>query len=362
MQTVRISRLSKTEQEPFRREPLIEGNAFLRLITARVQAEIGNQPLESIITRQWPNDRVLDMLMRASSAPAMTSVTGWAAELTRKLVYDSLDALTPMSAGAPLLRAGTVLAFDHYGSISVPGFVAAAANAGFIAEGAAIPVRQLSSAAATLLNYKLASIAALTEEMIASSNAETLIGDALMRSAGLALDQALFDSNAATSARPAGLRNGIAASTASTATDLFEAFMEDVTTLFNAVGSVGGQGPYVLIGSPGRAMSLRTRMNAFKDNLDLSLLGLVFGSPSVGNDLIAVAASALVSAFDPNPEIEAANAATLVMDDTSPATPDTTQPTKSMFQTATVAVKMRWPICWALRNSAGVAWLTPTWK
>jgi hypothetical protein len=267
-----------------------------------------------------------------------------------------------MSAGAQLLRGGVVLNFDHYGSISVPGFVASASSASFVAEGQPIPVRQLSSAAVQLLPYKIGSICAVTEEMINSSNAEAMISDALLRSAGAALDAALFDINPATAARPAGLRNGIGASTASNNADLREAFFEDVTTLFNGVARVGGQGPYVLVASPGRAMSIRGQFSAYTGNNEQLLTGLVLGTPSVGNDLIAVAASTLVSAFSADPEIESASAATLVMDDTAPSTPDTTQPTKSMYQTASVAIKMRWPVSWALRNAQGVAWLTPSWK
>jgi hypothetical protein len=33
-----------------------------------------------------------------------------------------------------------------------------------------------------------------------------------------------------------------------------------------------------------------------------------------------------------------------------------------MWQTATVALKMRWPVTWALRDPRGLAWLTPNWK
>jgi hypothetical protein len=353
---------SEDQPQPFRREALIEGNTFLRLITARTVAAVSKQPLSVVARTYWPNDGVIDLVVRAASAPAQTTVTGWAAELAQKLVADAVAGLGPMSAGVQLLRGGIVLTFDNHGSISVPGFAASAASAGFVAEGAPIPVRQLSAAAAQLLPYKLASIAALTEEMINSSNAEALIGDALMRSAGAALDQALFDANAATAARPAGLRNGIAALTASNSTDLIEAAYEDFVTLVNGAAQVGGPGPYVLVASPGRAMSIRSRISAYRENLQLTMIGDVLGTPAMGSDLMVVAASALVSAFDPDPEIEANNAATLVMDDTSPSTPDTTQPTKSLFQTASVAVKMRWPVSWAIRDSRGVAWLTPAWK
>jgi len=358
----RPSRPRREEPAPFKRDEIVAGNKFVRLILARAIAHLANVPLGTVVARNWPNDPVLDLITRATSAPATTGTTGWAAELAQKLVYDSLAALAPMSAGAQLLRGGLVLNFDHYGSISVPGFVAAAASAGFVAEGQPIPVRQLTSAAATLLPFKIGSIAALTLEMMESSNAEAMISDALMRSAGAALDAVLFDSNASSAARPAGLRNGIAASTASTNADLREAFLEDMTTLFNAVARVGGQGPYAIVTSPGRAMSMISQTSRYTADRQESTVGMILGTPGVANDVIAVAQSALVSAFSADPDIEAANAATLVMDDTSPSTPNTTQPTKSLYQTASIGIRMRWPISWALRDARGVAWVTPTWK
>jgi hypothetical protein len=65
---------------------------------------------------------------------------------------------------------------------------------------------------------KLAVIVALAAEMLTGSNAEALVTDALTRATGLAIDAALFDFEAADEVRAAGLRHGIAASTASTAT------------------------------------------------------------------------------------------------------------------------------------------------
>jgi hypothetical protein len=356
MSTVEFNPRRRAEPPAFVREPLVDGNAFVRLITAHVQAQLTGRSLDAVIANQWPNDRTLDMVVRTTSAPAITTVTGWAVELAQRLVADGIEALTPMSAGAKVLAQGLVLNFNNAGQISVPGFVAAAASAGFVQEGNPIPVRQLTSAAATLSPFKLASIGTLTWEMANSSNAEAMIGDVLMRSAALALDAVLFDSNAATAARPAGLRNGISTTTPSSATDLFEAFTQDMAALLGAVGAVGGDGPYCIVANPGRALSMRVRLRGADQPV------AIYGTPAVGNDVIAIAAAALVSAFSPQPEIDAANAATLVMDDTSPVTPDTTQPTKSLFQTATIAVKMRWSVTWALRDPRAVAWLTPIWK
>jgi len=302
----------------------------------------------------WPDD----ILLRAASAPAQTTVTGWAAELARKIIVDALSSMQTASAGADLLGRGLVLSMAGYGQVSAPGFLAGAGNAGFVAENAPIPVRQLAVSPATLLPYKLATIAVLTREMMESGNADKLVTDALVRSCGPALDVALFDSNAATSARPAGLRNGISASTPSSSTDPFGACFEDVATLVNAVSAVAGAGPVVLICSPGRALMVRARISSGVEQTALPIRA----SNAVGADLIAVAPEALVAAFSPDPEVESAESGTLHMDTAPVADPGSTGTHKSLFQTETTAVKVRWPVTWALRNAAGVAWLTPIWK
>jgi hypothetical protein len=341
--------------------PLASGNSFRRLLAAKAIASIRHSSAADIAAQLWPSDRTVAAITRAASAPAMTSVAGWAAELAQKVVHDALAGLGAASTGAELLRSGLVLAWDGAGIISAPGFVASATAGGFVAEGQPIPVRQLSATAAQLLPYKLASIGVLTYEMMISSNAENLIGDVLMRSAALALDAALFDSNAATSARPAGLRNGISASTPSSSTDPFGAVFEDVTTLVNAIAAVAGNGPYALIASPGRSLMIRARFSQDVDDPTLP----IYASNAVGGDLVAVAPEALVAALDPAPTVETAPAGELHMSDTPAAIVNggaPAAPSRSLFQTESIAVKVRWPLSWALRDSRGVAWLTPTWK
>jgi len=327
------------------------GNSFVRLIAAQVIGELTGQHPGAVAEKMWPSDYVL----RAASAPAKTSVTGWAAELAQRLITDALAALGPASAGASLLKSGLVLSFDGHGSISAPGFVADVTNAGWVAEGNPIPVRQLTSTAALLSPRKLAAIGVISRELAESSNAEAAIGEVLIRAAGRALDEVLFDSNAGDAARPAGLRFGVSASSASTSTDLFEAVFEDVAILINAVSTVGGDGPYVLIGSPGRVLNMRARFSPEVRNVAM------YASSGVGADLICIAASALVSAFEPTAQIEATSAAAIVMD-TAPTDPGGAQVAKSAYQTDTIATKMRWSICWALRDARALAWLTPSWK
>jgi hypothetical protein len=197
--------------------------------------------------------------------------------------------------------------------------------------------------------------------MIDSSNAEQLVGDTLMRSAALALDAQLLGSGAATAAAPAGLRNGISASTPSSSTDTLEAFYEDCDTLLTAVSAVGGNGPFVLVGAPGRVATMVMRFVLQPGNVS------VLAANAMGNDLMCVAPNAIVCALSPNPTVETAAAGELHMEGATPAPivngGAPASPSRSLFQTDSVALKMRWPVSWALRDPRAVAWLTPgAWK
>lgn len=352
---------------PYRQVPAIEptsvlrasdlpqGNTLTRTLTARVIGTLTQMSPATVAKYMWPHDRVTtELLERAAVAPAMTSVAGWAAELAQRRVVDTLDALGEVSVGAQLMRSGMVLTFDGAGSLSIPGFIATVNDSAWVAEGQPIPVQQLVGPPGLIEPRKIASISVLTREMIESSNAEQLVGNTLIRAAGLALDAVLFDANPATAARPAGLRNGIATTTPSNNSDMFEAALEDIGALVTAVSVVGGAGPYILITNAGRAAAMGMR---FIRETEL----LVLGTPVVGNDIIVVAASALASAISPEPDLETSKASTLVMDDT-PAAVGTAGPGRSLFQTDSVAIKVRWPASWVLRDPRGVAWTSPSWK
>jgi len=344
------------EFKTFKQEEPLEifpGNLFTRVLTAKAIAAVHKANVNDVIDNLWPNDRVL----KAASNPAMTSVTGWAKELAAQQVADAVDALSAYSTAMDIIGSGLVLSLDGYGQVSVPSFVASAANGSFVAEGDPIPVRQLLAGTQPLLPHKVASIAVLTEEMMNSSNAEALISDTLIKSAALAIDAVFFSSAAATAAAPAGVRNGISALTASNNSDTFGAFFEDIASLLGAVGVVGGKGPYFLVVNAGRISSMQARWFNTGGG-EMIIVGAV--SASVGNDVIAIASQAMAGALAPTPDVEASNAGTLVMD-TVPGAAGTASE-KGMFQTRSIALKIRWPVSWVVRDSRGVAWLSPTWK
>jgi hypothetical protein len=303
------------------------------------------------------SDTTAGYLVRAASTPAsLTTSTA----VTRTIIADFLAALGPQSAGAQLLQRALQFSFDGNAAISLPGFVADTNSVAFVADGAPIPVRQfaVSTPVPQLVPRKMAVMSSLTNEMLASSNAEKFVRDVLLRDAALGLDRFLFDSTAGDATRPAGLRYGIAASTASNATDFHEAMVADIATLAAVVAQVGSD--IVLVVSPARAILTQLRAQG-------ATLPPVLGSAGINaTDMIAIAVDALASATDEAPSIEASREAASIHMDTAPAeivsTPGVVAfPVASVFQTDRTVLKLRFNADWVLRDSRAVAWLTTKW-
>ena len=144
-----------------------------------------------------------------------------------------------------------------------------------------------------------------------NGNAVKVVEDVLSRSIGLGLDAALFDVNPSISeTRPAGLRFGIAALTASASTDATEAMLADVATVVAAVAPIAGNSPIVLVANPVRAMMLQLKTPRA---LPVTVLASSTVAPA---DLIAIVPSAIASAFDSVPEVSASYAAAIHQDNT----------------------------------------------
>src|SRR5262249_47325200 len=191
----------------------------------------------------------------------------------------------------------------------------------------------------------------LTNEMLASSNVEALAQDALTRAVALTLDTKLFDDQPGDGIRPAGLRNGIATSTASTATDTTEAMFADLETIIRAVAPVAGGGQIAIVADAARAASISMRVPGAAPT--------ILPSGGVAPDmLIAVATSALASATG-GVEIASSKQTHLHESDT----PSTVlwAPSRSLFQTDASAMKVRLETSWAVRDPTAVAWLQTNW-
>jgi hypothetical protein len=297
----------------------------------------------------WGSNRTVESILRAASSAATTTTTGWATELSH-ITTAFLASLVPQSAGADLLGRALQLRFDGNRTINLPSI--SQGQATFVGELKPIPVAQfLTASGVTLQPHKLALISVLTREMIEASNAEPIIRTALSEAASLGLDAALFSANAATPDAPAGLLNGITPITASTASPVTDAMTADLAALAGAIARVAGSN-IIFVTAPEQAIPIMFWSPEFPIPV-LTSKALPKGT------IIAVSSNALVSGYDPVPEIIASKQAELMMD-TAPIDPlplGTAGPIISLFQGDKVALKLRMPLAWALRAPSAIAFV-----
>jgi hypothetical protein len=313
----------------------------------------GRMPDPEIVLsrRGWGDDKVAALLTRATAGPAMASQATWAQELSQ-VALALLTHLVPMSAGAALLLQGLNLQFGGAGTIKVIGI--GSGQAKWVVEGAPIAVVQFLLSGPTLQPHKLASICALTAEMLANQNAEEFIRTALVESAAPALDAALFSSTAGSSAQPQGLLLGAATVTPSASADALDAMGSDISGLVAALGAFAGNGNLTFVANPAQA----TRYALYTETPFRMLMSNAL-APGV---VVAIANNALASVVEPV-VIDAATAAALHEEDTNPLPIGSASPAKSMFQTQCAALRIKLPVTWTVRNSSAVATLaTPTTK
>jgi hypothetical protein len=324
--------------------------SFARALIA-FASTVGRRPgaAEAILQSRFKDDRLAPLILRAATSPLTISGAPGLAQVD--LIDDIMVLVGKTSAGVKVLQAGLVLRFDGAASIGVPLLETNASKVTFVAEGAAIPVAAFSTLLASVTPHKLGSIVVLTSEMLSGSNAETLVIEALRRSVGLGLDNMLFDSVAASSARPAGLRNGIAALTAATTGTPSEKMAADIATLAAAVGAIGEP---ILVAGRGRVAKIKTMT-----------LGQppypTFGTPGVAEtDLLAIAENGVASVLG-QPTFDSSTVAALHMSDTPVSDLPTGVPVKSMWQTDSQATKVLMDTAWLLRDARALAWTAPTW-
>jgi hypothetical protein len=247
------------------------------------------------------------------------------------------------SAAAALVAAGMKLSFDHFATIHAPGRLVDASDAGtWVAEGAPVSLRvQRTTAGTTLAPSKLVVLNAASREQIESSNIEEVSRALLIESMALALDAAIFGAQAA-GASPAGILNGVAPITPTTGGGL-AAIEGDLKALTAALVAAGAGRSPALVVNPAQ-------------NTTLTLLaGPHFRIPIWPSNAVAVGTvimvepSSFASAFAPTPEFEISGHALLQFQDAPTSDPMTSAPTKSVWQSDTIAWKTTVRAAWGLR-------------
>ena len=209
--------------------------------------------MAAVLRARFDDDQLAPLILRAATSPLTIAQAGGLAQVD--LIDDLLVLVGKTSVAAQVLQTGLQLRFDGAAQIGVPLLEANASKVAFVGEGGAIPVQAFTTLLASISPHKLAAILVLTSEMLAGSNAEVLVTEALRRSVGLSLDNAVFDSTPSSAARPAGLRNGILAQTAASTGTPSEKMAADIATLAAVVSAIGAP---ILVAGPGRAAKIKT--------------------------------------------------------------------------------------------------------
>jgi len=366
------------------RKVIPPGDHVIRALVAKVIGHANKQDPRAILVERYGEDgqidpatkAVFDVVTRAATAPADTTTSGWASQLVQTSVADFMSLLIPASVYPGLSAKGLRLNFGRSGIISIPSRVATPTIAGsFVAQGAPIPVRQGAFTSTPLTPKKMAVISTFTREIAEHSipAIEALIKNAIQEDTSVSLDTVLLDANAATTTRPAGIRNGVSVTTA-TAGGGFAALVGDLKALIGALitASNGNLRSPVWIMNPIQALSISVTQNnggdfPFKQEINNGTFAgysLIQSSTVAAGMVILVDAADFVSVEGDAPRFDMSDQATLHMEDTTPLQIATgaqgsgvlATPTRSLYQTDSMALRMIMDVNWALRRTGVVAW------
>jgi HK97 family phage major capsid protein len=339
----------------------------------------------TIIREEYGDDPVIKgifpLVCRAASAPAMTTTTGWAAELVTTLFSNMIDTLMPFSVYPGLSARGGRFNFGRNGVISIPARNTATTVAGsFVGQGSPIPVRQGAFTVTTLTPKSLKVITTFTREMAEHSTPqiEAVLRRSIVEDTQVAIDSVLLDATAASAIRPAGLRNGVSVITGTAGANL-AALVADIKAAVAALttSTNGNLRNPVWIMHPNQVTSIQFQTNANGEFLFQNEIqaGNFRGFPLLVSTtvptgvVLLIDAADFVSATAEAPVFTASDQATLHMEDTTPlaigtagAPATVAAPARSLYQTDSMAIRMTLDMNWAMLRTGSIQVLNAvTW-
>jgi len=360
-----------------------------RALTCKMKAHFTKQSPLEILKQEYGDDEptraVLGFITKAAVVPADTVTSGWASQLVETSIQGFFSALMPNAVYPALAAKGGKFTFGTAGIVSMPTRASTPTIAGsFVAQGAPIPVRQGAFSAITFTPKKMACISTFTREIAEHSTPaiEGLIRQAIVEDTSVAIDSVLLDAVAATTTRPAGLKAGVSATTA-TAGGGIAAVIGDIRALTSALitGTNGNLRSPVWIMNPADALAISLIPATagggefpFKSEIaggTLQGYPVITSSNVAADTMLLVDAADFVSVSGDSPRFDVSDQATLHMEDTTPLPIATgaqgsgvlATPARSLWQTDTIGVRMLLDLNWGLRRTGVVAWTqTMTWN
>lgn len=348
---------------------------IVRGVAARGIAHFSNKPIDQVLEERYRGHEATAIIAKADQTVGTTTVSGWASEIVQTAYADFVQALTGYSIYPALRDRGIGLSFDGQGTVSIPSRTAGGAGGGFVAEGSPIRVGRITTAATTMTPKKLGVIVPFTRELAKRSTPaiEALVRIAILEDTAAILDAALLDATAASTARPAGLLNGVSAAASGYGGGDFEAVVADFKALLAPFYTANGADNITVVMHPSQGLALSMMPGpgdgrfGWADPL-MSRLTVIESTYATANRLIALRNSDFATALGDAPEFDISEQATVHMEDATPLEvvsgtgPTTADPVRSFFQTATIGVRMLMDVSWKMRRSGMVQWIdTTTW-
>jgi hypothetical protein len=342
----------------FREALRVERRSWSRAITARALSS-PQRSAEKILARNWPHDSKAELILKGAASPSSTTNTG----LPPHDIVGAFRSLAPGSAAWKLFANDAALKLDLTGvsTVSIPHVASFPPQPVFVAEGAPGPVVQWSLMKSVVgPARKIMVISAISEELESASpqSVSGVIGRVLSDATNKSIDVIAFDANAGDAVRPPGLLFGVTPITAATAgAYLQETIAKDLSNLVGAIGAAGIDPSDVVYVSGPREVSLMQNL------ADVDAI-MSLGVPA--KTVIAVAVSGVASGYRGPVEIDISRESVLHFEASSPgeivSTPGVSAtPSKSLFQSGLIAVRVRANAAWAAAPGAvayttGVNW------
>lgn len=346
---------------------------FVRAAVVKGLSHFGDRPVEKVLDERYPGHEQTAMMCRADQTLGTTTVSGWASEIVQTAYADFLQALQAYSIYPALRDRGIGLSFDGVGTVSIPSRTAGGAGGGFFAEGAPIRVGRITTAATTMTVKKMGVIVPFSRELVKRStpSIEALVRQAILEDTAEILDTLLLDATAASTARPAGLLNGVSAAATGYGGGDFEAVVADFKALLQPFYTANAADNITVIMNPiqGLALSMMPGPGdgrfGWADPL-MRRLTILESTRAEAGRLIAIRNSDFATAIGDAPEFDISEQATIHMEDTtaleivSGTGPATADPVRSLWQTGAVGVRMIMDLSWKMRRSGMVQWIDGT--
>lgn len=346
---------------------------LVRALTVHGVSHFDRRPIERVLDERYPGHEATHKIVtRADQTIGTTGTAGWASELLETVNSGFLNALTGMSIYPQLRARGIGLMFDGTGTIKLPRRNAGGAGGGFVAEGSPIRVGRVTTAAAEISPRKMGVIVPFSRELARRSTPaiESIVRQGILEDTAAILDAALLDATASSTARPAGLLNGVAAVATGFGGGDHVAVKEDFKNLLAPFIAANAADNITVVMNPAQSLSI-AMMDGPDNNAGWfsgirSRVTIVESTYATAGRLVALRNSDFYTAMGDAPEFDINETATVHMEDTTPLEivsgtgPTTADPVRSFYQTATVGVRMLMDVSWVMGRPSMVQWIDGT--